>query len=101
MMDQRESEVITKIRAAIKDRATWLALLYRSFKAEFPEDAVERLARKAIFEFGRLKAAKDPVDFSPRAWVERTPARFTRPVRVFPRPWWPCHPATFTALSAC
>ena len=70
-MDQRESEMITKIRAAIKDRATWFALLYRSFKAEFPEDAVERLARRAIFEFGHLKAAKDPADFSPRAWVER------------------------------
>jgi hypothetical protein len=66
-----EKEMIDKVRAAIKDRGTWFALLYRAFKDAFPEKEVEGLARKAIFEFGRLKAAKDPADFSPRAWVER------------------------------
>ena len=70
-MTHYEQEMITKIRAAIKDRATWFALLYRSFKTEFPEKDVERLARKAIFEFGHLKARKDPEDFSPEAWVQR------------------------------
>jgi hypothetical protein len=49
----------------------WFALLYRTFKEAFPEDDVERLARKAIYEFGRLKAKKDPEPFSPASWVER------------------------------
>ena len=70
-----EKEMIDKVRAAIKDRATWFALLYRAFREAFPEKDVERLARKAIFEFGRLKAGKDPADFSPRAWVERHVAK--------------------------
>jgi L-2-amino-thiazoline-4-carboxylic acid hydrolase len=66
-----EKEMIDKVRAAIKDRATWFALLYRTFKEAIPEKEVERLSRKAIFEFGRMKAKKDPADFSPRAWVEK------------------------------
>ena len=66
-----QKEMIEKVRAAIKDRATWFALLYRSFKEAFPEKEVERLARKAIFEFGRMKAANDPNDFSPAVWVEK------------------------------
>lgn len=70
-----EKEMIDKVRAAIKDRATWFALLYRTFKETFPEQEVERLSRKAIFEFGRMKAKKDPADFSPRAWVERHVAK--------------------------
>ncbi len=70
-----EKEMIDKVRAAIKDRATWLALLYRSFKEAFPEKEVERAARKAIFEFGRMKAQKDPKEFSPAAWVERHVAK--------------------------
>jgi len=67
----RQQETIEKVRAAIKDRAAWFALLYRSFKEALPERDVERLARKAIYEFGRLKARKDPVEFSPRAWVRK------------------------------
>ncbi|MEJ2039579.1 MAG: L-2-amino-thiazoline-4-carboxylic acid hydrolase, partial [Desulfosarcinaceae bacterium] len=55
----------------IKDRATWVALLYRSFKEALPEEEVQRLARRAIFEFGLMKAKKDPEDFSPRAWVQK------------------------------
>jgi hypothetical protein len=66
-----EKEIIDKVRAAIKDRAIWFALLYRNFRGAFPEKEVEQLARKAIFEFGRMKAKNDPADFSPRAWVEK------------------------------
>jgi hypothetical protein len=73
-MDQ-DKEMIQKVRAAIKDRATWFALLYRSFNEALPEKDVERLARKAVYEFGRLKAKKDPADFSPRVWVERHVAK--------------------------
>jgi hypothetical protein len=70
-----EKEMIDKVRAAIKDRATWLALLYRAFKEAFPEKEVERRARKAIFEFGRMKAQKDPKEFSPAVWVEKHVAK--------------------------
>lgn len=70
-MDRENQEMIDKVRAAVKDRATWFALLYRTFKTALPEEDVERLARKAIYEFGRLKAKKDPEPFSPKAWVER------------------------------
>jgi hypothetical protein len=66
-----QAEMIARLRAAIKDRATWFALLYRSFKKAFPAPDVERLARQAIFEFGRMKARNDPPDFSARAWVEK------------------------------
>ena len=66
-----QDEMIAKVRAAIKDRATWFALLYRSFQEALPATDVERLARKAIFEFGRMKASNDPRDFSARAWVEK------------------------------
>ncbi len=66
-----QEEMIDKVRAAIKDRAIWFALLYRSFKEVFPEKEVEHLARQAIFEFGHMKAKKDPREFSPAAWVER------------------------------
>jgi len=70
-MDPGGREIIEKVRAAIKDRAVWFALLYRSFQEALPAQEVERLSRKAIREFGRMKALKDPVDFSPRAWVEK------------------------------
>ena len=69
-MDAKQ-EKIEKIRAAIKDRATWFALLYRQFNEALPEDKVQELARKAIFEFGLMKAQKDPKDFSPQAWVQK------------------------------
>jgi len=70
-MQPDQNEMVTKVRAAIKDRATWFALLYRSFKAALPESQVQELARKAIYEFGHLKAKKDPEDLSPDAWVAR------------------------------
>jgi hypothetical protein len=66
-----QDEMCARVRAAIKDRATWFALLYRSFREAFPVPNVERPAREAIFEFGRMKARIDPEDFSARAWVEK------------------------------
>ena len=69
-MSSTQANVTQKIRAAVKDRATWLALLYRSFKTALSDEEAERLARKAIFEYGRMKAARDRDDFSPSAWVE-------------------------------
>ena len=63
-MDTHQQEIIEKVRAAIKDRAIWFALLYRSFKEILPEGEIESAARKAIFEFGKLKAKKDPKEHS-------------------------------------
>lgn len=70
-MSNEKNDTIEKVRAAVKDRATWFALLYKRFKEALPEDQAEELARKAIYEFGRLKARKDPKNFSPKAWIEK------------------------------
>ena len=71
MMDAEKKEMIEKIRAAVKDRGVWFALLYKSFKEALPEEDVQKLARKAIYEFGRLKAKKDPPGLTPELWVKR------------------------------
>jgi len=71
MANIERTEMIEKVRAAVKDRATWFALLYQNFKQVLPEEEVQRVARRAIYEFGRLKAKKDPADFSPELWVKR------------------------------
>jgi len=70
-MDQQKQEMIDKVRAAIKDRATWFALLYKEFAQVLPEEEVQRICRKAIHRFGLMKAEKDPKDFSPQAWVRK------------------------------
>lgn len=62
--------IIEKVRAAIGDRALYLALLIRSFSTEIPTAQVERLARKAIYEFGRLKGQKDQQTMTPDLWVD-------------------------------
>ena len=36
-MDPETRETVEKVRAAIKDRATWFALLYNAFKEALPE----------------------------------------------------------------
>ncbi len=59
-----EKELITKFRAAIKDRATWFALLYREFLSELPAATVEKASRNAIYAYGKLKASRDTADFS-------------------------------------
>ncbi len=66
-----KEEMITKIRAAIKDRATWFALLYEEFCKELPEEKVIELSRKAITRYGYMKAAKDPEPFKAKDWVIR------------------------------
>lgn len=70
-MDASDTEMIAKVRAAIMDRAVWFALLYDGFKEVLPEEEVERVARKAIFEYGKMKAKSDPVPFTHVDWVKR------------------------------
>jgi len=68
-------ETIKHVREAIKDRATWFALMYKSFSKVLPSKDVERLAREAIFQFGTLKGKKDGGKISPDEWVEKHMAK--------------------------
>jgi len=70
-----DPEVIEKVRAAIKDRALYLALLFRSYSSVLPVQEAQKYAREAIFEFGRIKAQKDPSPFSPEKWVDKHVAK--------------------------
>ena len=70
-MDNPKQEMIDKVRAAVQDRATWFYLLYKSFKEVLPQDVVEKQTRKAIFEFGLLKAKKDDTESMPESWVKK------------------------------
>jgi hypothetical protein len=76
-----ENLAVAKVRAAVKDRATWFALLYRSFSQVLPPAEVERLCREAIYEFGRLKAGRDPQGLDACGWVQRHVAKGS--ARVF------------------
>lgn len=62
---------IQKIRAAIGDRALYLALLYRNFSKALPKDEAERLAREAIHEYGLLKGKADHQVMTPKKWVSQ------------------------------
>ena len=59
-----------RVNAAIKDRARYLACFCRSFATALPEAEVERLAREAIRDYGKIRAARDPAKFSPEDWVD-------------------------------
>lgn len=61
---------IDKVRAAIKDRALYLALLLRSFSKSIPSAQVEASARKAIFEYGLIKGKRDNQPMTPETWVD-------------------------------
>ncbi len=60
---------IQKIRAAIGDRALYLALLYRNFSKALPSDEAERLAREAIHDYGLLKGKADNQAMTPKKWI--------------------------------
>ncbi len=66
-----QQETINRVREAIKDRATWFALLYRSFSKVLPPQKVEQAARQAIYEYGQLKGRRDGKKISPEEWVEK------------------------------
>jgi len=63
-------ETLRRVRAAIKDRAVWFALLYRQFLTALPPEKAEALARKAIREYGRYKGSRDPRRFGGREYLE-------------------------------
>jgi hypothetical protein len=62
---------IQQIRAAIKDRALYLALLYQSYSSVLPAEKVEEAMRKAIFDYGQLRGEKDHDIMTPEKWVDR------------------------------
>ena len=70
-MNHNNDMVVEKVREAIKDRALYLALLYRSFSQALPPDQVERLAREAIYEYGRIKGQGDAGKITPEEWVDK------------------------------
>jgi hypothetical protein len=70
-MSQNNNVVVEKVRGAIRDRALYLALLYRSFSQALPPDQVERLAREAIYEYGRIKGQSDAGRTTPEEWVDK------------------------------
>ena len=65
-----QSTIVQKVRAAIKDRALYLALLYRSFSQALPIEDAEHLARRAIFEYGTLRGMRDSEKMTPETWVD-------------------------------
>ncbi len=62
---------VQQIRAAIKDRALYLALLYQSYSSLLPPEKVEEAMRKAIFEYGQLRGKKDGETMTPEKWVDK------------------------------
>mgnify|MGYP000487830735 CR=1 FL=1 len=60
---------VQKTRSAIEDRALYLALLYRSFATALPAGEAERLAREAIYEYGRIKGERDGRRITAEEWV--------------------------------
>src|SRR3990172_10178831 len=63
--------IVKRIREAIKDRAIWFALLYKSFSKVLSPKEVEKACREAIYEFGKLKGKKDEKKITPEEWVEK------------------------------
>ncbi len=70
-----QEETIKRVREAIKDRATWFYLLYKSFSEVLPPEEVEKRAREAIYQFGVLKGKKDGKKISPEEWVDKHMAK--------------------------
>ncbi|MDA8426237.1 MAG: L-2-amino-thiazoline-4-carboxylic acid hydrolase [Treponema sp.] len=66
-----DDKALAKVRSAVADRAQWLALVMDAFGEALPAAEIERLARKAIYAYGRYKAAKDPTPFSARDLVKK------------------------------
>ncbi|MEX2443774.1 MAG: L-2-amino-thiazoline-4-carboxylic acid hydrolase [Alkalispirochaeta sp.] len=65
------SDELSMVRAALKDRAVWFALLYREYAQLLPAETVQMRARAAIGEFGAMKGKRDQQPFDHREWVRR------------------------------
>ncbi len=70
-METMPKETVEKVRAAIKDRAVWFALLFRAFEGELGRDEAVRIARKAIRNYGHYKGSLDGKKLSAEEMMER------------------------------
>ncbi len=68
-MDQNEV-LAQKVRAAIGDRALYLAFLYRSFAQVMPLTQAEERTRAAIYEYGKFKGQADGRPMTADDWVD-------------------------------
>jgi len=66
----QEEVGVQRVRAAVRDRALYFALLYRAFAKTLTSVEVEHLAREAIYEYGRLKGQMDAKPMTPESWVD-------------------------------
>ena len=71
----QNDQTVEKVRAAIEDRALYLALLYRSFAKALGKDQAEQLAREAINQYGRIKGQRDGKRITPEEWVDHHVAK--------------------------
>lgn len=61
------------IRSAFEDRALWLYFLHRQMKAAIGDTKADEIAKKAIYEYGKLKgniAVKSGVT-TPEDWIRK------------------------------
>lgn len=72
---QMNQDTIDRVRAAMEDRALYLAMLYRSMCNAMPAEQAEKIAREAIFEYGRLKGQRDKEQVTPESWVDHHVAK--------------------------
>lgn len=70
------TEVVASVRKAIEDRATWFRLLMQGTEAAGADS--EKIARKAIYEFGCMKGSKMKTTDNMSEFIEQfagTPGR--------------------------
>jgi hypothetical protein len=60
------------IKVAMKDRALYLAFLYRGFLKAVPTDVAEKVARQAIFQYGQFKGQQDGQTMTAESWVDQS-----------------------------
>ncbi len=65
-----DEKTVMLVRSAIEDRALWLYALFKQMKAEFGSEKAEIIARKAIYEYGKIKSSQNPNMKSPHDWID-------------------------------
>lgn len=63
-------EIVRRVRGAMQDRARAQACLYQTFSEELSPEETEKLARKAIAQYGTIRAERDGHKLTPDEWVD-------------------------------
>ena len=66
-----DSQTVSRVRAAIKDRAAWFALLYSRACSVIDPREVEQLCRRAIYAYGTYKGQLDGPQLDAAAFLKR------------------------------